>query len=188
MPNLAALRAAIFLLSAKNRWGGGHICAPPPPAVRGLTLHMSMALHGKNRLLLWSVLACKNTTWPSPNVIRPLQNIMLNPPLRPPYRYVSPRLQAIQYVNSPSWNARRNSFLRFSAGSQVVFLKNYKCYLQYSWISQFAAHVNVTLILRQFILTLCWRRWNRCFTTQRTSTLERGFHFLRIAKTGKKNA
>ena len=35
MPNLAALRAAIFLLSAKNRWGG-HICAPPP-AVRGLT-------------------------------------------------------------------------------------------------------------------------------------------------------
>ena len=28
MPNLAALRAAIFLLSAKNRWGG-HICAPP---------------------------------------------------------------------------------------------------------------------------------------------------------------
>ena len=35
MPNLAALRAAIFLLSAKNRWGGGHICAPPP-AVRGL--------------------------------------------------------------------------------------------------------------------------------------------------------
>ena len=29
MPNLAALRAAIFLLSAKNRWGGGHICAPP---------------------------------------------------------------------------------------------------------------------------------------------------------------
>ena len=32
MPNLAALRAAIFLLSAKNRWGA-HMC---PPAVRGL--------------------------------------------------------------------------------------------------------------------------------------------------------
>ena len=28
MPNLAALRAAVFLLSAKNRWGG-HLCAPP---------------------------------------------------------------------------------------------------------------------------------------------------------------
>ena len=36
MPNLAALRAAIFLLSAKNRWGGAHMC--PPPAVRGLNL------------------------------------------------------------------------------------------------------------------------------------------------------
>ena len=33
MPNLAALRAAIFLLSAKNRWGGTYV---PPPAVRGL--------------------------------------------------------------------------------------------------------------------------------------------------------
>ena len=33
MPNLAALRGAIFLLSAKNRWGA-HMC--PPPAVRGL--------------------------------------------------------------------------------------------------------------------------------------------------------
>ena len=29
MPNLAALRAAIFLLSAKNRWGGTYV--PPPP-------------------------------------------------------------------------------------------------------------------------------------------------------------
>ena len=28
MPNLAALRAAIFLLSAKNRWGGAHMCPP----------------------------------------------------------------------------------------------------------------------------------------------------------------
>ena len=36
MPNLAALRAAIFLLSAKNRWGGAHMC--PPPAVRGLNI------------------------------------------------------------------------------------------------------------------------------------------------------
>ena len=34
MPNVAALHAAIFLLSAKNRWGA-HMC-PPPPAVRGL--------------------------------------------------------------------------------------------------------------------------------------------------------
>ena len=34
MPNLAALRAAIFLISAKNQWG--HICAP---AVRGLMAH-----------------------------------------------------------------------------------------------------------------------------------------------------
>ena len=33
MPTLAALRAAIFLLSAKNRWRG-HICAPP--AMRGI--------------------------------------------------------------------------------------------------------------------------------------------------------
>ena len=29
MPNLAALRAAIFLLSAKNRWGGGTYVPPP---------------------------------------------------------------------------------------------------------------------------------------------------------------
>ena len=37
MPNLAALRAAIFLLSTKNRWGGTQPrTAPPPPAVRGL--------------------------------------------------------------------------------------------------------------------------------------------------------
>ena len=35
MPNLAALRAAIFLLSAKNRWGGTYV---PPPAVRGLMM------------------------------------------------------------------------------------------------------------------------------------------------------
>ena len=33
MPNLAALRAAIFLLPAKNRLGGTYV---PPPAVRGL--------------------------------------------------------------------------------------------------------------------------------------------------------
>ena len=35
MPNLVALRAAVFLLSAKNRWGAP-MCPPPPPAVRGL--------------------------------------------------------------------------------------------------------------------------------------------------------
>ena len=29
MPNLAALRAAVFLLSAKNRWGGGTYVPPP---------------------------------------------------------------------------------------------------------------------------------------------------------------
>ena len=28
MPNLAALRAAIFLLFSKNRWGA-HMCPPP---------------------------------------------------------------------------------------------------------------------------------------------------------------
>ena len=32
MPNLAALRAAIFLLSAKNRWGGGTYVPPRPCA------------------------------------------------------------------------------------------------------------------------------------------------------------
>ena len=32
MPNLAALRAAIFLLSAKNRWGGTYV--PPPGRAR----------------------------------------------------------------------------------------------------------------------------------------------------------
>ena len=39
MPNLAALHAAIFLLSAKNRWGA-HMC--PPPAVRGLRIFMPL--------------------------------------------------------------------------------------------------------------------------------------------------
>ena len=34
MPNLAALRAAIFLLSAKNRWGGGTYVPPPPGRAR----------------------------------------------------------------------------------------------------------------------------------------------------------
>ena len=32
MPNLAALRAAVFLLSAKNRWGGTYV--PPPGRAR----------------------------------------------------------------------------------------------------------------------------------------------------------
>ena len=44
MPNLAALRAAVFLLSAKNRWGGGHLCAPPP-AVRGLRMSQQCTVH-----------------------------------------------------------------------------------------------------------------------------------------------
>ena len=35
VPNFAALRAAVFPLSAKNLRGGGGY--PPPPSVRGLT-------------------------------------------------------------------------------------------------------------------------------------------------------
>ena len=48
MPNLAALHATVFLLSAKNRWGG-HMCAPP--AVRGLDMSHTriMSIH---RLLM----------------------------------------------------------------------------------------------------------------------------------------
>ena len=46
MPNLAALRAAIFLLSAKNRWGGAHMC---PPAVRGLRVLINPAGAGPPR-------------------------------------------------------------------------------------------------------------------------------------------
>ena len=42
MPNLAALRAAIFL-SAKNRWGEAYMCPPPPPAVRGYKAHSTRA-------------------------------------------------------------------------------------------------------------------------------------------------
>ena len=47
MPNLAALRAAIFLLSAKNRWGGTYV--PPPPAVRGL----KEIVHLQDMVLNW---------------------------------------------------------------------------------------------------------------------------------------
>ena len=57
MPNLAALRAAIFLLSAKNRWGG-HICAPPP-AVRGLTRHFWNTIQGPEKKINFTRQASK---------------------------------------------------------------------------------------------------------------------------------
>ena len=46
--NLAALRAAVFPLSAKNRWGIS-ICACPP-VVRGLTLARSVHFSKRGRL------------------------------------------------------------------------------------------------------------------------------------------
>ena len=55
MPNLAALRAAIFLLSAKNRWG--HICAPPPPAVRGLRKLFTYGIRGRMGVFIQNFLA-----------------------------------------------------------------------------------------------------------------------------------
>ena len=51
MPNLAALRAAIFLLSAKNRWGGGGTYVPPP-AVRGLRPSLHYVTNFASGLLL----------------------------------------------------------------------------------------------------------------------------------------
>ena len=43
MANLAALRAAVFLLSAKNLRGGGGAADNRPPAVRRLNLHIGIA-------------------------------------------------------------------------------------------------------------------------------------------------
>ena len=45
MPSAAALRAAVFALSAKNlRGGGAEINPPPPPGVRVLNSHLACKL------------------------------------------------------------------------------------------------------------------------------------------------
>ena len=61
MPNLAALRAAIFLLSAKNRWGGTYV--PPPPAVRGLTRY---TYSGSESLTFQQLVSFMSADQPSP--------------------------------------------------------------------------------------------------------------------------
>ena len=56
MPNLAALRAAIFLLSAKNRWGGTYV--PPGRARVKCTIYTALAVRVLNILPPKSVFLC----------------------------------------------------------------------------------------------------------------------------------
>ena len=49
MANLAALRATVFSLSAKNLRGGGGVEINPPPPVRGICVAISMYRVGQKK-------------------------------------------------------------------------------------------------------------------------------------------